>query len=104
MLFARALSRLARQLYPDVIGNCYVEGEIAMSNIQSFEHVEPVIEYISKEDVLRLDDELADFTEYSKQVYSLLDRRGITLDKLTKEESDKIFARIAKLKAEKANG
>jgi hypothetical protein len=28
MLFARALSRLARQLFPDIIGNVYVEGEI----------------------------------------------------------------------------
>lgn len=27
MLFARAISRLARQLAPDVIGGCYVEGE-----------------------------------------------------------------------------
>ena len=29
MLFNRALSRLARQLFPDVIGNCYVDGEIS---------------------------------------------------------------------------
>ena len=29
MLFARALSWLARQLFPDVIGNVYVEGEIS---------------------------------------------------------------------------
>lgn len=29
MLFARTISRLARQLAPDVIGGCYVEGEIS---------------------------------------------------------------------------
>ena len=28
MCYNRALSKLARQLFPDVIGNCYVEGEI----------------------------------------------------------------------------
>lgn len=42
MLFARALSRLARQLFPDVIGNCYVEGEIALDpNIPSLETITP---------------------------------------------------------------
>lgn len=34
MLYARALSRLARQLFPDVIGNCYVEGEIASADLK----------------------------------------------------------------------
>ena len=28
MCYNRALSKLARQLFPDVIGNCYVEGEV----------------------------------------------------------------------------
>lgn len=31
MLFARAISRLARRLYPDCIGSCYVEGELQES-------------------------------------------------------------------------
>lgn len=31
MLYNRALSRLARQLFSDVIGNCYVEGEISQA-------------------------------------------------------------------------
>lgn len=28
MLFARCISRLARQVYPDCIGGCYIEGEL----------------------------------------------------------------------------
>lgn len=51
MCFARALSRLARQLFSDVIGIGYVEGEISQSTPQKFdviqeteifEEVEPV--------------------------------------------------------------
>lgn len=31
MLFARAISRLARRLFPDCIGSCYIEGELQES-------------------------------------------------------------------------
>ena len=36
MLFARCLSKMARRLFPDVIGNCYVEGEISQSLKEDF--------------------------------------------------------------------
>ena len=40
LLFARALSRLARQLFSDVIGIGYVEGEIAQSSDQKQPEIE----------------------------------------------------------------
>jgi len=53
MLFARALSRLARQLFPDVIGNCYVEGEISDAPPLH----EPLPEIPSKEEVEEIEAE-----------------------------------------------
>lgn len=35
MLFSRALSLLARQLFPDVIRNCYVEGELQGNTMET---------------------------------------------------------------------
>ena len=41
MLFARAISRLARSMFPDCIGGCYVEGELQES-IQGKVYDEPL--------------------------------------------------------------
>lgn len=48
MLFARALSRLARRLFPDIIGTAYVEGEIRDAKC---EVIESIIEETPKENV-----------------------------------------------------
>ncbi len=65
MLYNRALSRLARQLFPDVIGNCYVEGEISQApkldekvnrNVTvNFEEAETIEEPTSKFDEMAQD-------------------------------------------------
>lgn len=46
MFFARALSLCARVLFPDVIGNCYVEGEIDVTPVKNLSNqfVEKTVE------------------------------------------------------------
>ncbi len=43
MCFARALSRLARQLFSDVIGIGYVEGEISQAPVEKHSEIETII-------------------------------------------------------------
>jgi hypothetical protein len=61
MCFARALSRLARQLFSDVIGIGYVEGEISQIN-----EVKPAeCEVITPEPEVTIEDEVAMTEEYT---------------------------------------
>lgn len=103
MLFARCLSKLARRLFPDVIGNCYVENEIRESLddkkfdktmeetrgkhvqkepiIVEFEEIKterPVeIKYITKEQQQQLSelfDKCPTFAEKSLKIYKSIDK------------------------------
>jgi hypothetical protein len=60
MCFARALSRLARQLFSDVIGMGYVEGEISQADVRPIQTIEPEVldemqqlTYESEEDLIQ---------------------------------------------------
>jgi hypothetical protein len=48
MCFARAISRLARQIAPDVIGGCYVEGEIRATDAEVVIPVEETFDILDK--------------------------------------------------------
>lgn len=95
MLFARALSRLARQLFPDLIGNVYVENEIGLDpNISGFpnssipslpeipdssdEPAEVIDIALSDDQVKTLTDMLAQLPEYESQVGEFLLKKGIS--------------------------
>ena len=65
MLFARAISRLARRIAPDIIGGCYVEGEIQDAlNV----HVEPITENYEPEEKVTTTMLLTKFPEEDHEI------------------------------------
>jgi hypothetical protein len=56
MYFARAMSKLARRLFPDVIGTAYVEGELKDLSIQEYDNVNP--EPVKINHILPLDEDV----------------------------------------------
>jgi hypothetical protein len=90
MLFARALSRLARQLFPDIIGNCYVEGEILFdeninlpqeSEIAQLPQIEAPLPAkgsgISEEQYRNLDFLLNQVPDYRQTIMEFAAKKGI---------------------------
>lgn len=114
MLFARALSRLARQLFPDVIGNVYVEGEISLDpNIPSAreihveeEHSTSVISEektqvesnISAEEAKELDNLIGDDHAYRQNVMKFIDKNfgAKNLIEMPRDIYEKVRARALK--------
>jgi len=92
MCFARALSRLARRLFPDVIGMAYVEGEIDDEpEKESKEEVE-TIEEVVKESTH--EDQRVEFKSRFKDIenmdYDLNDFLKITSENSKKSQEDVI--------------
>ena len=106
MLFARALSRLARQLFPDIIKGCYVQGEIeiAPSLDESVADPEETIDISPKsvgtEGAVHLEAELLNFPDYKKQVYAYIERQELNLEDITIQHAEKMYAHIEKLRNE----
>jgi hypothetical protein len=122
MLFARALSRLARQLFPDVIGNVYVEGELSLdSNIQgnkeenTYEAPQPVkveakttaqieaFKGVSRKEVDQLEEIIGTDDEYRQSVLKFLEKNCNikSLYDIPREIYEKVLARATKNRSEK---
>ncbi len=107
MIFNRALSRLARQLFPDVIGSCYVEGEIkddpnipdstnkqieTIDLVQSLTDKNPVKEEVITYDQCQfLYNLLQQCPKYYQKVSEFFYKKGITgLDSIPASTYDRI--------------
>lgn len=96
MLFARALSRLARQLFPDVIRGCYVEGEVALDTAIAA----PSHELLPNALVEEIESALNDFPAYRDELQAYLDSQSMQFADLPLEHAEKIMSRIESLREE----
>lgn len=99
MLFARALSRLGRQLFPDVIRGCYVEGEISsLPDIEKFStRVEAVTidEKINEENAAALSDKLQQCSpEFSSKIWEGIRRSPLQIDSIS-DLTESMYKRIS---------
>ena len=113
MCYARALSRLARQLFPDVIQGCYCEGETTTSlNTNQSETVEvecspspqkPFEEVISELQYIELDTLIGDDKEYRNDVLKFISKKfnALSLSELPLSLYEKVKAKALKNQRER---
>ena len=100
MLYARALSRLARRLFPDVVGNCYIEGEInvakVVDDVNSVEETSTIEkkDVRTTEEVHALNDVFNVIPEYKKEIELFLRKKEIlSFQDMPKEMYSKVLKR-----------
>lgn len=94
MCFARALSMLARQLFPDVIQGCYVEGEIGdTSNNQGMDSVSAT-SMITHEQAEELETLVADDHEYKVKLLTFFKIKNF--NQLHSTQLDRVLTAIKK--------
>lgn len=101
MLYARALSRLARQLFADVICGCYVEGEIPRNELQTpVKSISPIT--IDKPEERRLTPEeyqgllkkLERNLTYKRDVLEYFQKKNKDLSDITISAHDRILSKL----------
>lgn len=103
MLYWRALSRLARRLFSDVIGGCYVQGEIQAATFSTKPQALPtdleieVIPSLSEEQLTEIETLLTKFPDSKTKTQKLLTYLEVeNLSQIPVERFDRIKSEIKK--------